>query len=411
MRLPEDITRLIFTYVHEPTLFCWIKQKDILITHKIESTSNFIPLIIKNPAGVNYIVKNFHQIARVTNDGPYMYYFLEYLADNPHFTTLLKKILSISVLDFCSEKSDTYNIQCITRLLESIKKSTYQYVAYTNSIYQRLIGKKYAYKWAIKRCGDLENARFESSGETERYTVYNNLLKIHEPNPELVSKYNALRKNQILKSEIELMASNPYMFDLLIDKFLIDFDKFCELRIIDKVGLNPSDKAIELLETNFFKVIKISSLKYAIATNPSAYNLIVKIITNQSYAITDKFWASLCTNPNGKVIELLKTRIEYVSPELSGNSTDEAVGILLSNPHLINYTFLSSNTDPRILPILKANYSKLDMTRLATNPVIFQTPNYFANSKLINKIENNLTSHAKKLIEHRLREITELEQI
>ena len=130
----------------------------------------------------------------------------------------------------------------------------------------------------------------------------------------------------------------------------------------------------------------------SILANPHAYPLIKYKIKNDYYIFASS--VHLSSNANPRVLKLLRTHQNYISGNLSANPSDEAINLLCAYPDLIDYEYLSANTNPRIRWLLKANYDKLDKDRLSSNPLIFSHIEF--NSKNTSKILDNLNKGAKR---------------
>lgn len=97
----------------------------------------------------------------------------------------------------------------------------------------------------------------------------------------------------------------------------------------------------------------------------------------------------LCENPNPLVIKIIGSDPKLISETLSANPLNNAIDILYTRPKLIDYKYLSSNTNPRIKWLLKENYPKLYIRRLLKNPVIFPLFKFTATNtqRVIDSIE------------------------
>lgn len=202
--------------------------------------------------------------------------------------------------------------------------------------------------------------------------------------------------------EIPGLAANPYTWDIFMGYLSthpdLDLDK---TRYKKHICSNISTKAIEYISENIETFKDCPSLY----SNPSAYKLIKQLINQMDPKHADK----LCSNSNPQVINLLNTYSKFISQSLSANPLDEAIDILLANPDLIDLTYLSSNSNPKIEHLLKANYGKLDKARLGSNPLIFPAKKF--TPRLIEKIsriyetvvESHAEEHDKKASELRAR--------
>ena len=125
--------------------------------------------------------------------------------------------------------------------------------------------------------------------------------------------------------------------------------------------------------------------------NPSAYDLIKKILSEKIIKPTILNSNFLCSNPNSQVIKLLGKYPEFLSSNLSSNSSDAAIDIILENPNLQNVAGLVVNTNPRIIPLLKKLHKQLPYDKLSANPIIFY------HQKFTGKFINKIISHIIKM--------------
>lgn len=219
------------------------------------------------------------------------------------------------------------------------------------------------------------------------------LLEMNKLIPELIEWYELNCKSKIGEEEMKLLAFNQYTWDIFIN-YAKERGDLIET-YIKSICSNTSTKAIEYIGSN------INMFKYCsnLYTNPSAYPLLINLDTTIPSTILE----NMCSNPNPQVIKLLEKYPQYICSKISANSTNEAVDILLANPNLIDYKYLSSNTNPRILPLLKANYDKLNLGSLYANPLIF--PRIKFSDRALRKIfeiceQNTRTSVDSLINEH-----------
>ncbi len=147
---------------------------------------------------------------------------------------------------------------------------------------------------------------------------------------------------------------------------------------------------------------------YEIAKNPNATKLIIKIIKDPYDIIkiqNDKiFWEHLCLNTN-KIILLEiekmldnkeKNKIDFFN--LSRNTSDKAIEILIKNKDKINWDMLSQNSNNNAIKLLEENEDKIVINNLVlnTNPkaielvkkIYYKNPEIFKEHILINLIKN-----------------------
>ena len=125
----------------------------------------------------------------------------------------------------------------------------------------------------------------------------------------------------------------------------------------DLVSANPS--AVYLLK-KYPEKIK----KYYLNSNPEAIYLLEK---NPHWIVPDV----LSCNKNG--LELLEKMVKckmYHWNNLCGNPSTTAIKIIKNNISKIDFEGLSRNTNPEVIPIIRANIDKCDVITLLKNPIM-----------------------------------------
>lgn len=356
MKLPSDITGLVYSYAYYAQPAQWVKKEDKTIIGNINKINNLI--ILSNPRAVDWILHNIN-------------FPMDYMED---------------ITDYIARNKTS-------RVFELLDKIMPQDVKYSTRILRALAANPRGYQYVLNKYGTYDNIILKC------ITTF--------PIPKLIEKYNkpslrpsyplTVRDINCFGPTIDALARNPYTFDIFLE---ILGDAPISSTHLLSISKNTSELAIKYIIENFDKFVPHMR---TILANPSAYPIIEDLASNHKI-ICNKYPGTefdeldfLSMNPNPKVIELLKKYPEYIRSSISGNSTDEAVDIILENPKLINYRLLSSNTNPRILPLLKANRTRLDLNFLYENPLIF--PQRIFTSRFIKRIEDNLISRQKELIE------------
>lgn len=373
-----DITRLICLYSIKSKVARWLKK------HK-----NFVELIsgsviLANTAGIHWLLNDYKYVRKV------------YLRKYDELSGLLKYIF----MNKSPRVMELYNriYESNYELFELIDPSkTKTKIAMGGNII--------TYTQTLQEPELLDNTSY-------RY----NLLSLNIQIPELMEFY----KTKVLglednKNEINQMATNPYTWQLVsqfisfdqvevnekpagcfgIDTF-IHFNVYpCSHPVIWYACSNPDINMINLLADNIDFIMNNPYLHTRIFSNPSRVLPIIKILlesgtVSKHKLYFDKTKRAFCSNTNPSIINLLKLYPEFIHSTLSANPLDEAVDILLENPQLINWTYLSANTNPRVYPLLKNNVEKLDIYKLGSNPLIFCPINF--TPKLIERIRTNLTT-------------------
>lgn len=226
-----------------------------------------------------------------------------------------------------------------------------------------------------------------------------NLLAIKTKEiPELIEVYKTLKHDEITKPEWSRLAANPHTWDIFYN-YITSGDFTGSIKDFAKyISLNTAKGAIEYMGKN----IKLFANCPNLYSNPSAYSIIIQLIRNMN----PEYAKNLCSNTNPDVIALLRSYPDLISQRLSANPTDAAIDILLADPTYISYSYLSANTNPRVVPLLKANYDKLDKTLLSANPIIFPvdkfTPRFVERirqiyTKLVEKMATALERKSREL--------------
>jgi hypothetical protein len=144
---------------------------------------------------------------------------------------------------------------------------------------------------------------------------------------------------------------------------------------IDYSGLsaNSSDEAIQLLKDNPDD-IDLNMLSFN--KNPKAFELLQELLKIKPEKLYD--WTYLSENSLPEAIKILKANFKNIDwGRLSSNSSDEAIQLLedelKNNPinNKINWDILSANTNLKALELLKNNQKKIFWPYLSANPSIF----------------------------------------
>ena len=378
MNLPADIAGLVIKYNIKLKLAKWVNQSDIMHTHpECYGYAIDIPDVVGNPSGFEYMMEY------LSSSDPIK---MKCTPSGNVYNMLYRRILRVISL------SDIPNV--INLIKWALDKSKLL-VGEIDDYMINLACTKYGYKWALEQLPKNLLSLHASSGIGT--LVISNLLKIHtEPIPELIKIFKDPAQN-LINGQIELLAANPHMFDIFIEK-----TRNCPMEKYSKmISSNTSADSINFLIRNPELVDT-----ERIMGNPSAYLIIRDILVKHNYKLSNPEASSLCTNPNPHVIDLIRNNLELIRPELSRNSTNEALDILFENPDLIDLKFLVANTNPRVIPILKANYILLNKRLLATNPVIFTQVR--CTSKFISRVEKLLIDDALGIIKGKEEEIKKI---
>ena len=104
--------------------------------------------------------------------------------------------------------------------------------------------------------------------------------------------------------------------------------------------------------------------------NPKALKLLKKLLKKEPEKLND--WTYLSENSLPEAIQILKANFEKIDwDRLSSNSSDEAIQLLKENPDKISWGMLSANTNPKALELLQINQNKIWWPHLSANPSIF----------------------------------------
>lgn len=363
MKLPSDIIGLVYSYVYCPQPVHWIGKQALArtISKKVDMFSLQTMPVLSNPKAAYFIMHNFNALRQEWNNN--------YVGAHK----LLASNASKHVMD-------------LLNILDP--KGTYM----CDDIYKILAVNPYGYKYVL--------GKFNKDQVNKYHAHILSHTKFHVP--ELINKLNRVKLElDKHKQSINMLAKNPHTFDIFLK--IIGSDQVPDV-FLDSISRNTSDQAIEYIKANFDR---FCAHIQNILANASGYQIIADLVSNgkiNSSVAGD----SLCVNTNPQVIELLKKYPEYITPAISSNSLDEAVDIILENQHLVDYTKLSSNTNPRVLPLLRANKSQLDKESLYSNPIIF--PQRKFTSQFIRRIEQNMISKQKELAESIRAELKRQEQ-
>lgn len=371
--ISPDITRLVLLYVVLPKPAYWVRLRpkfhEKLFKQKFK--------ILSNPACINYIYQNPKYVGNI-------YHWTKSI-----FTNKSPRALEL-FNSFAEREHEMYKIEN------------------SRDVKILMAGHPYAYAHTLYEPELMDIIEYRI-----------NLLSLNIKCPQL-EEYYKKNLSDIELTEIKHIVQNPHMFYLvahLLPKLLNDESKLDAkinaqlvitsnygviFSIFDNVSKNPSREAMGFIEKNINWVFENKKpWVYWIFSNPSAFS-IIKFLLESLDRIVDEIdicniQGELCTNTNPDIINLLRTYPQYIGDRLSANPLDEAIDILLENPKLIDYTFASFNTNPRIVPLLKANIDKLQVVFLASNPLVFHGINF--TSKIINKIKYFIDKEAQNRIE------------
>ena len=171
-----------------------------------------------------------------------------------------------------------------------------------------------------------------------------------------------------------VLSSNPSAIDLLVDKWegdkrlkVLDVNQYNNLRDFENIVawniLSGNPNAIDLLRKKIREEMKMKPEDYNnlednekiawnnLSANPEAIALLEKN--------PDKIdWIYLSSNSSPKAIKLLKERVEY-----ENGLTTDAYNLLTNK---VRWSFLSNN--PNAIKLLEANQGKIEWHALSNNP-------------------------------------------
>lgn len=316
---------------------------------------------------------------------PYNPYGMQQLPRNNSIKRPMSRIDYFSLLQAIASTPSPNVAQLIEKVLTYGKidpEPTHEYI-------KDLTTNPYGYSWALDKFPELL--------ALQNQQILVNLLGLKNQIPDLIAIYKS--KRRLNDWEAKLLAAHPFMFDIFLDKIGYPDKNIREYS--QMISSNPSELAMMFLTANP-DLIDTS----IILENPSAYDFISRALITSNYKLSESDASRLCRNPNPRVIQLLRTHLELVQPSLSANPSEEAISILMENPDLIWISNIIKNTNPRVIPLLKAKYKELDKKALALNPVIFQQSKL--NAKFVDSMVRFIKFQIKKLIEKKQKELIEL---
>lgn len=383
MELPADIRKLVYSYILLPRLVDWVRTSaDIVNNPSYLNPYGYYKVVPEiftlNKHAMNQILKFSFGVVR-----------LEYAID---YKTLYNKYLYTMFMNLCKIKSKRF-IDMANLMFKHFKNPDPRTICI-------LLTNPEGYKFIKKSYPEILKTYLSDK------TMHDILLQIKEIEiPELIELIEPLSHEELSdiynKSRTRLILENPYMWKLCdpfthhIKNIILGIEITDEERknfLFDCVSNNTCEGAINLLIDIYAQSGKFSC---AIFKNPGACRLIKQLIIDGKLTSVNADY--LCLNTNPEIIGLLKQYPKYIKNNLSANSLDIAVDILLENKHLIHLDSLVSNTNPRIAYLLKANFPNFELKHLdtlLTNPLIYQVKlshNYF---KRINRlISKNKINH------------------
>jgi len=178
-------------------------------------------------------------------------------------------------------------------------------------------------------------------------------------NPKVLKLLEKKIKTEPDDIEWEELSSNPIAIKLL-KKYPDDID-------YSGLSANSSDEALQLLKEN---PDDIDFAMLSFNKNPKALKLLKKLLEIEPEKLND--WTYLSENSLPEAIEILKANFNKIDwDRLSSNSSDEAIQLLKDNPDKISWGMLSANTNPKALELLQNNQAKIWWPHLSANPSIF----------------------------------------
>jgi hypothetical protein len=178
-------------------------------------------------------------------------------------------------------------------------------------------------------------------------------------NPKVLKLLEKKIKKEPDDIEWEELSSNPIAIKLL-KKYPDDID-------YSGLSANSSDEALQLLKEN---PDDIDFAMLSFNKNPKALILLKKLLEIEPEKLND--WTYLSENSLPEAIEILKANFNKIDwGRLSSNSSDEAIQLLKDNPDKISWGMLSANTNPKALELLQNNQANIWWPHLSANPSIF----------------------------------------
>ena len=280
-------------------------------------------------------------------------------------------------------------------------------------------------KSKILKCAELSSnfyaIDFLTSPKNIKYIDYNNLSKNRNPEALLLITNKIIEEKKLSKTQYDKLknkinwyelSKNPIAADLLdIYKDDIRWDAICSnsnpkvLKLLKKkikedpdeidweelssnsiaikllktrpnddidysgLSANSSDEAIDMLSLKK-NIKKIDFAMLSFNKNPKAIILLEKLLKKEPERLDD--WSYLSENSLPEAIKILKENFVKIDwARLSSNSSDEAIQLLEDNKDKISWGMLSANTNPKALELLKENQTKIWWPALSANPSIF----------------------------------------
>lgn len=366
LNLPIDIIALVFTYTRMQKLASWVE---------LDSAGYDIDLIMSNKNSIDWAIENkewlFPRCCIRKDNGEH--------GDKSGMPKLITLIGCFSHLfENKSEKID--------KLYEEVKKYIgYDYEFTFNDLYSV---QPYLSGFIFHRIKNKDEICKYIHDEGFRRDLINAGFII----PELINWYENNSRN-ISHDELKSVAYGCTweLFVKLVENSKYTIDKFSY-----EISYNSSKGAIEYMGKN------IDIYKNIIRDNIYLDPNISHIINIIPYSIIEEHKNSLCANPAPEIIAMIRADNELISEGLSSNPSDAAIDILYANLDKLDYNLLASNTNPRIIWLLKRYYRKFKTSILLQNPLIF--PLFRFNSSNTNRVIQLLDEITKqkltKLIEH-----------
>lgn len=212
----------------------------------------------------------------------------------------------------------------------------------------------------------------------------------------IFKKYTKIRNICIFFIEANPLFTRPIMNSLqyqentpIISGFLcmkqhihmlcIKKNMFINTNLISRLSANPN--AVQWLENNievinWFYLSKNPNALHLLTKNPdkinwymfskNSANEAIDLLINNPHKI---YYDALCLNTNPLAYNLLIQHPSKIDWNLlSLNSANYAIELLINNPHKINWQYFSSNANPRAYDFLKKNAYNIDYSFLNLNP-------------------------------------------
>jgi hypothetical protein len=294
-----------------------------------------------------------------------------------HYQNLFKyklvEWIKVSKILKCAELSSNINALELLTLPENIKYINYNNLSKNRNpealllIEKKIIEEKSLSKTEYKKLKNKINWDYLSENpiavellELEEYQDDINWETIcNNSNPKVLKLLEDKIKEDPDEIDWEELSSNPIAIKLL-KKYPDDID-------YSGLSANSSDEALQLLKDNPDE-IDLAMLSFN--KNPKALKLLKKLLKIEPEKLND--WTYLSENSLPEAIQILKANFEKIDwDRLSSNSSDEAIQLLKDNPDKISWGMLSANTNPKALELLKINQNKIWWPHLSANPSIF----------------------------------------